>query len=101
MFVLFNFLRNMTVNGMPCKLGRILDPPLSRVAMGTHGNDAPGAGKAFSVKWDEVEINPRVLAFLLISKAYEWFGIEHGEIPFTERINNKLVINLAHLQALG
>jgi len=65
-----------------------------------YGNNAPASEAVFSVKWDEVEIDPKVIAFLLVSKVYAWFGIAHDEIPYTERIDNKLVISPEQLQAL-
>jgi len=48
-------LRNMTVNGKPCKLGRPLDGSWSSRSLGIHSHDAPASGAAFSVKWEEAE----------------------------------------------
>jgi hypothetical protein len=94
-------LRNMTINGKPCKLGRPLDGPWRSVSLGIHSHAAPASEAVFSVKWEEAEIDSKRIAFLLVSKIYEWFGIEHEEIPFAERVGNKLVISPEQLQALG
>jgi len=93
-------LRNMTSYGKPCKLGRRMDGPWRDVALGMYGNNAPASEAVFSVKWDEVEIDPKVIAFLLVSKIYEWFGVEHEGIPYTERIDNKSLIAPEQIQAL-
>jgi len=61
-------LRNMTVNGKPCKLGRLMDGPWRGVVLGMYGNNAPASEAVFSVKWDEVEIDPKVIAFLLVRR---------------------------------
>ena len=53
--------------------------------LGTDIRRAPDANAIFTINWEEPEINPRAVAFLLVSKVYEWFGIEHAHIPYTER----------------
>jgi hypothetical protein len=42
-----------------------------------------------------------VVAFLLVSKVYEWFGIEHEHIPYVERVNDRLAVSPDQIRGLG
>jgi hypothetical protein len=92
-------LRNMTINDTPCGL---IPGPMGTFAttFGTDIHHAPGPRATFTVPWEEVEIDPRIVAFLLIRKIYEWFGIEHEYIPYTERIDHRVIISPDQLQAV-
>jgi hypothetical protein len=93
-------LRNMSVNGIPCGL---IPGPLGTFATeyGTDIHRAPDSHATFTVGWDEPEIDPRVVAFLLVSKVYEWFGIEHEYIPYTDQVSNRLIVNPDQIRRLG
>ena len=93
-------LRNMTVKDTPCGL---IPGPLGTFAMefGTDIHRAPDTHATFTVNWEEVEIDPRVVAFLLVSKVYEWFGIEHEHIPYVERVNDRLAVSPDQIRGLG
>jgi hypothetical protein len=85
-------LRNMTVNGTPCGL---IPGPLGTFAaeFGTDIRRAPHSHATFTVGWDETGIDPRAMAFLLVSKVYEWFGIEHEHIPYTEQVGDRVIVS--------
>lgn len=93
-------LRNMTRNNTPCGL---IPGPLGTFAMefGTDIYRASDADAAFTVDWEDTEINPQAVAFLLISQVYQWFGLEHDLIPYTEQIDNHLVISRDKIQEVG
>ena len=55
----------------------------------------------FMITWDGPEIDPRAVAFLLASKVYEWFGIEHEQIPYTGQVENRLVVSPDRIRGLG
>jgi hypothetical protein len=82
-------LHNMTVNEEKCGL---ISGPLNRFGRGNI-HFAPGSDAVFKVTWENPEINPGEAGFRLVSKVYEWFGIEHEGIPYTERINNNVAIS--------
>jgi hypothetical protein len=67
---------------------------------GTNIRRAPDTNAIFTINWEEPEINPRVVAFLLVSKVYEWFKIEHEHIPYTERVDNRPAVSPEHITRL-
>ena len=89
----------MTVANTPCGL---IPGPLgtSTTEFGTDIRRAPDANALFALNWEESEIIPRVVAFLLVSKVYEWFGIEHEYIPYTEQVDNRLTVSPEHITRL-
>jgi hypothetical protein len=84
-------LRNMTINGNPC----VLTPgPLGTMAWQFEIDTylAPNSGKIIQFNLEGSEIKPGEVAFELLKKLYEWFGIEHENIPYTERVEDRLFI---------
>ena len=91
-------LRNMTVGERPCSL---MPGPLDHVRW-IIGNDvqyAPDSSRVFCVKAREADLDPGNVSFLLVSQVYQWFGIEHDQIPYTERVGGRLVVSPARIRA--
>ncbi len=77
-------LRNMSVDSKNCG---IIPGPLGTFNMmfGDKVHRAPSENYSNSIAWSKTELNSKRIAFLLISKLYEWFGIEHDYIPYQEK----------------
>ena len=54
---------------------------------------APNQNGEFSLQIKSSEFSPEISAFQLVSRVYEWFGVEHNKIPFSERHEDKYQIN--------
>lgn len=61
---------------------------------------APDENNSFPVSW-EGEINPGEVAFQLVRQVYEWFGVDHDRIPYTEKTGGKLVISGEEIRRLN
>ncbi|MBI4641613.1 MAG: hypothetical protein HY731_13015 [Candidatus Tectomicrobia bacterium] len=81
-------LRNMTIDGTPCSL---IPGPLGTFAwkFGTNIHRAPDSSGTLIARWEEAEINSGAVAFLLVSRVYEWFGIDRDQIPYVERVDSR------------
>lgn len=92
-------LRNMTVDGTPAGLipGQV---GTFATTFGTDIRRAPDADGRFAVRWEGAEIDAGAVAFLLVSRVYEWFGIEHDKTPYTAQRDGHLVINPDRIRAV-
>lgn len=72
--------RNLTVNG---KNPILLPRELSALPWpGDEPHQAEYGGERFTMEAD-IETDPAVTAFQLISEVYSWFNIEHDQIPYS------------------
>ncbi len=93
-------LRSMTVAGTPCGLvpGRL---GTFGWEFGTDIRRAPAAGAHFSLRWQQPDIDPGVVAHLLAREVYGWFGIEYDQIPYTEQTDGRTVISPEEIRGAG
>ncbi len=97
-------LRHMILNGNHCSLNPY--PVTSTSWMFNQGTSsrgdktAPDETNSFPVLW-EGEINPGEVAFRLVSQVYEWFGLDHDRIPYTEGARGNLVISGEEIRRLN
>ncbi len=85
-------LRGMTIGQVPVGL---IPGPVGTLNwdFGQQIQRAPVPDGFFSVTWSGGEVNPGRVAAHLLSKLYEWFGLLHEDIPYTEQVDGVLVIS--------
>jgi hypothetical protein len=93
-------LRNMTVGDVACGL---VPGPLGTFASeyGTDIHRAPHSGKIVKVTCEGADMEPRIVAFRLVSEIYVWFEIDHDRIPYTKRVGDLTEIDPEQIQIAG
>jgi hypothetical protein len=93
-------LRNMTVNDIPCGL---IPGPLGTFAWVWEDSihRAPSSRKRIATRWTQQEILPGLIAFLLVSELYAWFGLEHDKIPYTKKVGEHTEIDPEQIVEAG
>jgi hypothetical protein len=91
-------LQNMTVNSEPCVL---IPGPLGAFQweFGTNIHTAPDS--SVTITGQDSDPHPGAVAFKLVAELYTWFGLEHDQIPYTEGLNDQLVISPDQIRRAG
>lgn len=50
--------------------------------------------------WAQGEIDPAALAYVCLTRIYEWFGITHDSIPYVKLEGGKKIVDVSQLQTL-
>jgi hypothetical protein len=79
-------LKNMSISGQPCRISS----SLRIVGMSSR---APGSDTSFILTTDELYMDSSRVAFMIVSRIYEWFGVDHEKIPFKKVVNGRYVID--------
>jgi len=85
-------LGKMTVRGKPCSL---IPGPVGSHAwqFSLSSYNAPASDFVSEIKWANQEINTGEIAYHIVREVYRWFGIEDDDIPYTDRVDDHVIIS--------
>ena len=90
-------LKNMTIDGTPCKL---FPGQIGSLVRALSMTDAPDSALARSIICPGSGLVSGKIAFELVREVYRWFGYEDSLVPYTEKINGNLEVSANQIRTI-